>query len=140
MKDILTTLREDPAFETLLHAFNKVSLLDTLAEAKNITLFAPDNEAFTHINLEEILLNRSKLTDILTYHIADGEHPFAGLEEEESIETRIGKHLTAHLEVGELRIDNAGLTKTDIRCSNGIIHVIDNVFLPQFSGWYCACC
>ena len=85
MKDILTTLREDPAFETLLHAFNKVSLLDTLAEAKNITLFAPDNEAFTHINLEEILLNRSKLTEILTYHIADGEHPF-------TIAGRRGKH------------------------------------------------
>lgn len=140
MKDILTTLREDPAFETLLHAFNKVSLLDTLSEAKSITLFAPDNEAFTRINLEEVLQNRSKLIDILTYHIADGEHPLDGLEDEESIGTRNGKNLTAHLEVGALRIDNAGMTRTDIRCSNGIIHVIDNVFLPQFSGWYCACC
>lgn len=140
MKDILTTLREDPAFETLLHALNKVSLLDTLAAAESMTLFAPDNQAFTRINLEEILLNRTKLTDILTYHIADGEHPLAGLEDEENIATRNGKNLTTHLEAGVLRVDNAGLTKTDIRCSNGIIHVVDNVFLPQFSGWYCACC
>jgi uncharacterized surface protein with fasciclin (FAS1) repeats len=140
MNDILTTLREDPAFETLLHALNKVSLLDVLAEGQPITLFAPDNQAFTRINLEEIMQDSSKLTDILTYHITDGEHLFDGLEDEESIETRNGKNLTAHLEVGQLRIDNAGLTKTDIHCSNGIIHVIDNVFLPQFSGWYCACC
>lgn len=140
MKDILTTLREDPAFETLLHALNKASLLEVLAGTEKLTLFAPDNQAFTRINLEEIQLDRSKLTDILTYHIVDGEHPFDGLEAEENIYTRNGKHLTAHLEVGELRIDNAALTRTDIRCSNGIIHVIDNVFLPQFSGWYCACC
>jgi uncharacterized surface protein with fasciclin (FAS1) repeats len=111
-----------------------------LAEGQPITLFAPDNQAFTRINLEEIMQDSSKLTDILTYHITDGEHLFDGLEDEESIETRNGKNLTAHLEVGQLRIDNAGLTKTDIHCSNGIIHVIDNVFLPQFSGWYCACC
>lgn len=140
MKDILTTLREDPAFETLLHLLNEVDLLGTLAEADNMTLFAPDNQAFTRVNLEEIQQDSSKLANILTYHMADGEHPFDRLEEEENISTHNGKHLTAHLEIGELRIDNATLTRTDIRCSNGIIHVIDNVFLPQFSGWYCACC
>lgn len=140
MKDILTTLKEDPAFETLLHVLDKVSLLDVLAKAEKITLFAPDNQAFTRINLDQILLDQSKLTDILTYHMVDGEYPFDSLEAEENIYTRNGKHLTAHLEIGELKIDNAALTQTDIRCSNGIIHVIDNVFLPQFSGWYCACC
>lgn len=140
MKDILTTLREDPAFETLLHVLNEVGLLDVLEKTESLTLFAPDNEAFKRINLEEIMLDRSKLQDILTYHMVDGERPYEGLEAEENIYTRNGKHLTAHLEVGELRIDNAALTRTDIRCSNGIIHVIDNVFLPQFSGWYCACC
>jgi uncharacterized surface protein with fasciclin (FAS1) repeats len=140
MNDILTTLREDPEFETLLHALNKAGLLETLDGAKNLTLFAPDNKAFTRVNLDEILTDLAKLKDILTYHMTDGEHPFAGLEEEESIYTHNGKNLTAHLDTGELHIDNARFVKTDIRCSNGIIHVIDNVFLPQFSGWYCACC
>ena len=50
------------------------------------------------------------------------------------------KSLTVQQEEGLQVIDNAKYVRNDIECSNGIIHVIDNVFLPQFSGWYCNCC
>lgn len=140
MKDILTTLREDGNFETLLHCLNQAGLLDKLAGAETLTLFAPDDQACTKINVEEILADREKLSGILTYHLVTGNLSWEDVDKTENIDTLNGKHLTVHMESGVNRIDNAGATRRDIQCSNGIIHVIDNVFLPQFSGWYCACC
>jgi uncharacterized surface protein with fasciclin (FAS1) repeats len=54
--------------------------------------------------------------------------------------TRSDKSLTVRTEEGIQVIDNARYVTSDIECSNGVIHVIDNVFLPQLSGWYCGCC
>jgi uncharacterized surface protein with fasciclin (FAS1) repeats len=56
------------------------------------------------------------------------------------LSTENGKSLTVRIEDGRTLIDNGKFVRTDIECSNGVIHVIDNVFLPRFSGWYCACC
>lgn len=140
MNDILSTLKEDGSFTTLLAALNKAGLEDQLNGAGPITLFAPNDQAFSRISIENLESDPDKLKSTLTYHIVEEQIDQAGIEATENIYTLNGKQLTVHLDVGQYKIDNANLVFTDIRCSNGLIHVIDNVFLPKFSGWYCACC
>lgn len=100
----------------------------------------PNDQAFSRINIENLESDLDKLKSTLTYHIVEENIDRAGIEQTESIYTLNGKQLTVQLDVGQYKIDNAYLVATDIGCSNGTIHVIDNVFLPKFSGWYCACC
>lgn len=140
MNDILTTLKEDGSFTTLLTALEKAGLEQHLTGAGPITLFAPNDQAFARISIEDLVSDPDKLTSTLTYHIVEEKIDMAGIEATENIYTLNGKHLTVQLDVGQYKIDNAYLVTTDIQCSNGLIHVIDNVFLPKFSGWYCACC
>lgn len=140
MNDILSTLKEDGSFTTLLSALKKSGLEERLTEAGPITLFAPNDKAFTRISIENLESDLEKLKSTLSYHIVEEKIDRAGIEETESIYTLSGKSLTVQLDVGQYKIDNAFLVTTDISCSNGAIHVIDNVFLPKFSGWYCACC
>jgi uncharacterized surface protein with fasciclin (FAS1) repeats len=140
MQDILTTLKKDGSFKTLLGALNKAGLSSKLQEPGPFTLFAPNDEACTRVNMDVIEGDPDKLNSVLTYHIANGRYQREDLQKTEDVYTLFGKHLTVTLEVGNLVIDNAKFVTNDIQCSNGIIHVIDNVFLPQFSGWYCACC
>jgi uncharacterized surface protein with fasciclin (FAS1) repeats len=140
MKDILTTLKEDGSFGTLLGALAKAGLTMTLQEPGPLTLFAPNDEACTRVNMDVIEGDPDKLNSVLTYHIANGNYRSEDLAKTEDIYTLFGKHLTVTMELGELHIDNAKFVARDIACSNGVIHVINNVFLPQFSGWYCACC
>ena len=140
MNDILSTLKEDGSFTTLLSALKKAGLKERLNEAGPITLFAPNDQAFTRINVEDLVNDLDKLKSTLSYHIVEEKIDKVGIEQTESIYTLSGKSLTVQLDVGQYKIDNAYLVATDIGCSNGMIHVIDNVFLPKFSGWYCACC
>lgn len=140
MSDILSTLKEDGSFTILLAFLKKSGLEDQLNGAGPITLFAPNDQAFARISIEVLENDPDKLKSTLTYHIVEELIDQAGIEATESIYTLNGKQLTVQLDVGQYKIDNAYLVASDIRCSNGMVHVIDNVFLPKFSGWYCACC
>lgn len=140
MDTILTTLRKDDSFSTLLKALELSGLQHHLEQEGPITLFAPNDDAFARISIEGLFSDCDKLTSTLTYHIITEKIDREGIEQSENIYTLNGKHLTVQLDVGRHKIDNAYLVTTDIPCSNGLIHVIDNVFLPKFSGWYCACC
>jgi uncharacterized surface protein with fasciclin (FAS1) repeats len=140
VKDLLDTLTTDGSFQTLLALLETAELTGTLRESGPFTLFAPNDEAFQRVNVDEITANREKLVLLLTYHIADGKFTSADIACNEQLMTSNGNSLTVQLEEGLQVIDNARYVKTDIECANGIIHVIDNVFLPQMSGWYCACC
>lgn len=140
MKNILDTLVADGSFQTLLEMLQMAGLADMLREPGPITLFAPDDDAFKRVNIEEITADKEKLVLLLTYHVVQGKLTAAEIARDELLLTSSGKSLTVQLEEGIQVIDNAKYVKTDIECSNGIIHVIDNVFLPHLSGWYCSCC
>lgn len=140
MKDILDTLTEDGSFQTLLSTLKMADLAEKLREPGPFTLFAPNDDAFKRVIVEEITADRDNLVSILTYHMVEGKLTAAEIARDESLMTSNGKSLTVLLEEGRQVIDNAKYVKTDIECTNGIIHIIDNVFLPQFSGWYCGCC
>lgn len=140
MKDILDTLTEDGSFQTLLSTLKMADLAEKLREPGPFTLFAPNDDAFKRVIVEEITADRDNLVSILTYHMVEGKLTAAEIARDENLMTSNGKSLTVLLEEGRQVIDNAKYVKTDIECTNGIIHIIDNVFLPQFSGWYCGCC
>lgn len=140
MKDILDTLSADGSFQTLLALLNTAGLAERLREPGPFTLFAPDDDAFQRVNVVEISGNRDNLVTLLDYHLLQGKFSATEIARNEQLMTAGYKSLTVRLEEGRQVIDNAGYVRSDIECSNGVIHVIDNVFLPQFSGWYCACC
>jgi uncharacterized surface protein with fasciclin (FAS1) repeats len=132
----------DGSFQTLVEALNSAELLERLQGEGPFTFFAPDDEAFKKLNLDEILQDRKKLVDTLTYHVIEGKLSGEKIREMDCSSTMNGKTLAIRVRHGELVIDNAKVLKTDIECSNGVIHVIDSVFLPHLSGWYgdCGCC
>jgi uncharacterized surface protein with fasciclin (FAS1) repeats len=140
MNDLLNTLKETGSFKILLSILETADMTDMLKAPGPYTLFAPDDDAFKRVDVDEITSDKSDLLSLLTYHFVDGKHSADEIAENEHILANNGKSLTVHLEEGTPAIDNAKYVKSDIECSNGIIHVIDNVFLPRFSGWYCGSC
>jgi uncharacterized surface protein with fasciclin (FAS1) repeats len=90
------------------------------------------------MNVETILADREKLLSILQYHLVSEKYLADALDAKNifSLLTEKGKSLSVYLDENEVMIDNAHIVEPDIVCSNGVIHIIDNVFLPQHSGWY----
>ncbi|MGE4544066.1 MAG: fasciclin domain-containing protein [Pedobacter sp.] len=139
MPTIMETIAADPSLKTLKKALGIVGgVRERLERTGTLTFFAPNDEAFARLNMEQILGDTAKLTDILNYHLVGEKHFQKEMDVKnlDSLVTELGKSLSIYLDENEIMIDNAHLITTDIECSNGVIHIIDNVFLPQHSGWY----
>ncbi|MDD3293178.1 MAG: fasciclin domain-containing protein [Geobacteraceae bacterium] len=138
MKDIMETIKADASLERLASSLEKANLMERLKEGGPFTLFAPNNDAFTRMNIEKTVLHPEVLADTLTYHLVPGTYSARELYEmiPSRLETENGKSLTLEMDEGELVVDNGKFVTTDIQCSNGVIHIIDNVFQPNLSGWY----
>lgn len=142
MKDIFETLQADDSFRTLVDALKSAGLEETLKEAGPFTLFAADNDGFQKLSLEEIMADSKLLKETLLYHLVEGKLSEEELRTVDCSPTVNGKNLAIRVRQGVLVVDNGNVTRTDIECSNGVIHVIDSVFRPSLSGWYgdCGCC
>ena len=138
MKDIMETIKSDASLSTLAILLEKANLVERLKGSGPYTLFAPNNDACIRMNLEKTVLDPKNLSNTLTYHLVAGKHSFKEIHEMMSgkLETETGKSLTVEMDEGEMVVDNGKFVTTDIECSNGVIHIIDNVFQPQLSGWY----
>jgi uncharacterized surface protein with fasciclin (FAS1) repeats len=138
MKDIMETIKGDASLETLANSLKKVNLEEMLKKAGPYTFFAPNNDAFDRMDIGKFLEDPKVLTETLTYHLVAGKYSAKEIHEMGSgkLVTETGKTLTVELDEGEVVIDNGKFVTTDIECSNGVIHIIDNVFQPQLSGWY----
>ena len=135
-KDIVDTAVAAGGFETLVAAIKAAGLVETLKAAGPFTVFAPTDEAFAKLpagTLEDLLKpeNKEKLASILTYHVVAKKVPAADVTGMTSAKTVNGQELAISVEAGTVKIDGATVTKTDIECSNGLIHVIDAVVLPK---------
>ncbi|HJV34048.1 fasciclin domain-containing protein [Geomonas sp.] len=140
MKNILETLTEDGRFSRFLMTLEMSGLADKLSGDGPVTLFAPDDNAFERINFGEITRDKDALSSLVRYHMVAGRLSSAEIRGGDKIYTECNKSLSVHLDEGMPVLDNAKYVRTDIECSNGIVHVIDHVFLPEFSGWYCGGC
>ena len=135
-KDIVDTTVAAGSFTTLAKALTAAGLVDTLKGAGPFTVFAPTDEAFAKLpagTLESLLKpeNKDKLRRILTYHVVQGEVPSAEVVKLPSAKAVSGDTITVKVTGGKVQVDNANVVKTDIKASNGVIHVIDAVILPK---------
>ncbi|MGB5626885.1 MAG: fasciclin domain-containing protein [Woeseiaceae bacterium] len=135
-KDIVDTAVGAGQFNTLAAALEAADLIGTLKGEGPFTVFAPTDEAFAKLpegTVENLLKpeNRDQLTAILTYHVVAGKVYAADVVELQAATTVNGSDVAIEVKDGGVRIDNANVIKTDIGASNGVIHVIDAVILPN---------
>jgi uncharacterized surface protein with fasciclin (FAS1) repeats len=123
-------------FNTLVAAVKAAGLVDTLKGPGPFTVFAPTDEAFAKLppgTLESLLKpeNKAKLQRILTYHVVPGRVMAQDVVKLDSAKTVEGQSIMIKTMNGRVMVGNAHVTKTDIVTSNGVIHVIDAVLLPN---------
>lgn len=133
--DIVDTAASADDFSTLVTAIKAADLVDTLKGDGPFTVFAPTNDAFAklpHGTLDDLLEpeNKEKLASILTYHVVSGKVTAAEVVKLRSAKTVNGKDVHIRVKHGDVMINSSKVIKTDIDCSNGIIHVIDTVLMP----------
>ncbi len=134
--DIVDTAVAAGSFETLAAALKAAGLVDTLKGPGPFTVFAPTDEAFAKLppgTLDSLLLpaNKSKLQGILTYHVVSGRVGSDKVVALSAAKTVQGAELKITHSADGVMVNGAKVVKTDITCSNGVIHVIDSVLLPQ---------
>jgi uncharacterized surface protein with fasciclin (FAS1) repeats/uncharacterized membrane protein YuzA (DUF378 family) len=134
--DIVSTAVAAGDFETLAAALQAAGLVETLQGKGPFTVFAPTDEAFAKLpkgTVEDLLKpeNKDKLTGILTYHVVPGKVMAEDVIGLESAQTVNGQTVAVVVRDGVVSVGGARVTKTDIECSNGVIHVIDTVMLPK---------
>lgn len=115
-------------------AVKAADLVETLSGEGPFTVFAPTDDAFAKLpegTVEGLLKNKEKLQAVLTYHVVAGKVMAADVVKLESAKTVNGQSVTITVKDGVVMVDNAKVVKTDILCSNGVIHVIDAVILPK---------
>ncbi len=135
-KDIVDTAVDAGSFKTLVAALEAAGLVDTLKGTGPFTVFAPTDAAFAKLpagTVESLLKpeNKAKLTAILTYHVVPGRVLAAQVAGMSSAPTANGQPLAIRSGQGMVTVGGARLASTDILCSNGVIHVIDTVLLPN---------
>lgn len=135
-QDIVDTAVAAGKFKTLATALSKAGLVETLKGKGPFTVFAPTDAAFEKVDqatLKSLLQPEQKaaLTGILTYHVVPGKMPAAQVIKKKGLVTVNGQRAALSVGKAGAKIDGATIVKTDIKCSNGIIHVIDAVILPS---------
>jgi uncharacterized surface protein with fasciclin (FAS1) repeats len=136
---IATIASGNPAFTTLVSALAKAGLVDTFSGQAEYTVFAPTNAAFDAaakaFNLSDgpalvAALDVKTLTAVLTYHVTAGTRMATSVVSAGQLTMLDGNAARITSASGAVKIENATITSTDIRASNGYIHVIDAVLLP----------
>lgn len=134
--DIVDTAVAAGDFNTLVAAVKAAGLVDVLKGPGPYTVFAPTDAAFAKLppgTLDSLLKpeNKHKLQDILKYHVVSGKVMAADVMKLHSAKTLQGQSVAIRVADGKVYVGRAGVAKTDIVCSNGVIHVIDTVLLPE---------
>ena len=133
-KDIVDTALSAGSFKTLAAALKAADLVGTLKGAGPFTVFAPTDEAFAKLpagTVESLLKpeNKEKLRRILTYHVVSGNVMAADVVKLTSAKAVSGDTLAIKTS-GGVMVNASKVVKTDIKASNGVIHVIDTVLIP----------
>jgi uncharacterized surface protein with fasciclin (FAS1) repeats len=134
--DIVDTAVAAGDFKTLATALTAAGLVETLKGPGPFTVFAPTDAAFAKLpagTVENLLKpeNKAELTKILTYHVVPGKVKAADVVKLTEAKTVQGQAAKITVKDGKVMVDNATVTATDIGASNGVIHVIDSVILPN---------
>lgn len=132
-KDIVDIAVADGRFTTLVTAVKAADLVETLKGEGPFTVFAPTDEAFAKLpagTMDALLKDIPRLKNILLYHVVPGKVMAADLVKLESVATALGESLAIAVSADKVMVNDATVVITDIKASNGVIHVIDTVILP----------
>jgi len=135
-KSIVEIAVANDDFSTLVAALKAADLVDVLAGEGPFTVFAPTNAAFEKLpegTLAELLKeeNKDTLTAVLLYHVVPGKAMAADVVGMDSATTAQGSDVAIKVDGDKVTINNANVIKTDIKATNGVIHVIDTVIVPE---------
>ena len=131
--DIIDTAVSNKDFSTLVTAVTAAGLVETLKGKGPFTVFAPTNAAFAKIDpkaLEALLKDKAALSGVLTYHVVPGAVMAADVTKLTFADSVNGQRLPISTKMG-VSVGAAKVVTTDIKCSNGVIHVIDAVLMPE---------
>jgi len=131
MKNIVDTAVNAGNFKNLVTAVKAADLVDTLSGSGPFTVFAPSDDAFAKIpkqELNKLLKDKPMLRKVLTYHVIPGK--VMSTEVGGCVKTVEGSPVCFDTRRG-VKVQDANITGTDIQCSNGVIHVIDSVMMPN---------
>ncbi|MDC1315446.1 fasciclin domain-containing protein [Pseudomonadales bacterium] len=133
-KDIVDTAVAAGDFNTLVTAVKAAGLVETLKGEGPFTVFAPTDAAFAKVptdTLNALLADKAALANVLTYHVVAGNVMAADVVKLTSAVTVQGQAVSIAVKDGKVYVDGAQVVATDIKASNGVIHVIDAVILPK---------
>ncbi|MGE0361511.1 MAG: fasciclin domain-containing protein [Vicinamibacterales bacterium] len=135
-QDIVDTAVAAGQFTTLATALQAAGLVDTLKGAGPFTVFAPTDAAFAKLpkgTVEDLLKpeNRARLTAILTYHVVPGKVMAADVAKLTTAKTVQGGSVKVATMGASVMVGSAHVTTADVAASNGVIHVVDTVLLPE---------
>ncbi len=134
-KDIVDTAVAAGSFKTLAAALGAAGLVDTLKGTGPFTVFAPTDAAFAKLpdGTVEMLLkpeNKAKLVDILTYHVVAGDVDAAAAMKMKEATALNKKAIALEVKGESLYLNKSKVTTADLKCTNGVIHIIDTVLMP----------
>jgi uncharacterized surface protein with fasciclin (FAS1) repeats len=130
---VATAASANPVLSTLVAAVKAAGLVDTLNNAKDITVFAPDNAAFAKIppaTLQSVLANKDMLTKILTYHVVGQQVTPAELSAGD-FTTLQGGAVTTKGTGENFQVDGANVVCGNVHTANATVYIIDTVLMPK---------
>ncbi|MBA3733529.1 fasciclin domain-containing protein [Patescibacteria group bacterium] len=136
-KNIVENAMNANNVKTLVAAVTAAGLGETLSSGGPFTVFAPTDEAFEKLpegTVDTLIKpeNKSKLTDILTYHVVSGAWKAEDLKDgEQMVETLQGGKLKIVKKDGKVWVNDAMVIVANVISSNGVTHVIDTVLMPK---------
>lgn len=135
-KTIVETAIAADGFDTLVAAVKAADLVEALSSKGPFTVFAPTDEAFKALpagTVESLLKpeNKEKLQTILKYHVVAGKVMAADVVKLTEAKTLADKMVKIKVTDAGVMVNDSKVVKTDIVCSNGVIHVISKVLLPK---------
>ena len=132
--DIVDTALDAGHFSILAKALTEANLVGTLKQNGPYTVFAPTDKAFEKLpagTIEALLKDKVKLSKVLLYHVVAGSVKAADVIKLKEAPSAAGQMIKVAVTAAGVKINNASVIKADIEASNGIIHVIDTVLIPQ---------
>ena len=130
VSDLVSTLQSDARFSRLAAALADADLVEKLQSEGPYTLFAPPDTAFDALPADA-LADLDIVFDILLLHVVAEEIASDGISDGDVATSLLGDDLTFSIEGDTVRVNGAVLTETDIAATNGLIHMIDALLLPN---------
>lgn len=134
-KSIAETAVNTPNLSTLVAALSAGELVDVFKGTDAYTVFAPTNDAFAAIqSTVDMLLkpeNKSKLQNVLKYHVVAGKVMAADLKDGQELTTLQGEKIKVAIKGGKVFVGGAEVTNPDVAVNNGVVHMTNKVLVPK---------